>query len=49
MQTNQIISEESGEGFVSFSQVLAIEPVKYTAFSDEGEQDFIICAQLLKK
>jgi hypothetical protein len=42
-------SNESGEGFVSFSQLLAMEPVRYTVISEEGEQDFVTCAQLLQR
>jgi len=42
-------ANESGEGFVSFSQLLAMEPVRYTAFSEQGEQDFVSCAQLLQR
>jgi hypothetical protein len=42
-------ANESGEGFISFSQLLAMEPVRYTAISEEGEQDFMTCAQLLQR
>ena len=42
-------ANESGEGFVSFSQLLAMEPVRYTVFSEQGEQDFVSCAQLLQR